>query len=275
MSVSEEEIQRQLDEKNELDKMQLDAALRQSQISQANQQMDMEKQNLAMFQEQISLNKELMNRKHFLRNDVLVEDEKTGKVVWKPNPEKSKIFLTEDGVQYFLRVLSNYSNKNILLGAYTEERVYQKMKNIGRAIVKTIKMKYEEFFTTPNRIECYEILDKRTDDKVDLRYYELIYNGIDESKIDKKEIKKEFIKEMQGKVEKELEIIKKKVLNDNHKNILSLVRETLDFIEGTYSRAIGGQERKTSRQHIHTHENVGGNQQPMRPQKRGLLSWGN
>jgi len=94
---------------------------------------------------------------------------------------------------------------------------------------------------------------------------------------DEDKIEVELLKEMEGRIERELVTIKDQKRKSKLKRFESLTRMVQDTIHSAYQRAWKGQERTTLRQHIHISESRGGGNQYGPPQNNNSrinpLNW--
>jgi hypothetical protein len=242
-----------------------------SEISASQQAIAVQEQERekGMVSEQLDLSDELMVMKHLFQGDVL-KDFDDGRTKWTKPDDPNYIILTEFGVYFFMDFIQNYANKNTLLSCYTQDRIYEKMYDIGQTLNDDIYMEYEYIFKHPTFEECKSVLEKRIDSKVKLRKFALEVVG---KEADEEGIKEKFLEEIEDRIQVEIEQIKEKLMKDKLKRFNVLMRKILDFIESTYNRALAGQERKSLRQHYHVSENINPMPIPQKPSKINPLSW--
>ena len=220
-----------------------------------------------LVKEQLSLAVELTNIENLLKGKVL--DSETEK--WLPAPSSNMIILTDYGVHLIMNTIMFYLNKNTLLSNYDEDTIKQKMEDFATSLTDTIFMEYEKVFQYPTFEECKEVLNERIKRKTELRVFSLELIG---KTADKKTIEKEFLDEIESKVENEINKIKEQIIKNKLKRFELIIREVQDAVHSTYLRAWNGQERRTLRQHIHISETMGNTNQFMtKPpkQSRGLF----
>ena len=226
------------------------------QQAQLQQSMLMQEQEKSMIKEQLDLRDELDHIEHLLKGEFL-QQQKDGSVDWAKPKDKKLVLLSDYGIHLIMNTLNFYINKNTLLSNYDEETILTKMEDFASDLADTIFMEYEKVFEYPTLEECQEILKKRIERKMNLRSYSEELLG---RKVDGKEIEDRIIKELEGKVEKELDKIKEQLIKNKLKRFMILLRTIQDAVHSTYLRAWRGQERTTLRQHIHISETKGGNQ---------------
>jgi len=87
---------------------------------------------------------ELESIERLLRGDIIQKD-KDGNEYWAPNPDKSKRFFNEQGVNDFLRSLIVIVNKNLVLSNYKHEEINERVRQIKHEIRILIYNNYEEY----------------------------------------------------------------------------------------------------------------------------------
>ena len=207
-------------------------------------------QNLV--KEQLSLSDELETIEHLLRGEILKKVD--GVQDWVAPTDPSMVILTEHGVHLIMNTIMFYMNKNTLLSNYTEEIIAQKMEDFSTALADVIFMEYEKVFNYPTFEACKKELNERLERKKELRKFALELVG---KEINEKEIKQEFIAEIEGNIEREISKIKEQIIKNKLKRFEILIRVVQDAVHSTYLRAWNGQERRTLRQHITVTESVG------------------
>lgn len=238
----------------------------------AQQVMDMQNQNqnLNLLKEQLDLAEELDKIDKLLRGQIIKQDEK-GNAYWASPEDDDLIILTEAGINYVNWVIQWYLTKNTLLSNYDVDTINKKMEDLSKTISDNLFMKYNVYFKQPTLEDCKKEIKERIKRKVDLRKFASELAG--ESK-EESEIRKEVIMEMEGRIERELIVIKEQKNKEKLKMYESLIRFIQDTIHSAYLRAYGGQERRTLRQHIHISENVGQPTIQQKPKKLNILNYG-
>lgn len=100
------------------------------------------KQNLVEWE--LDFKPELEDIAHSLRCDVIIIDDE-GNQRWSRNPDETKIFLNELGVNDVLRKIILLVNKNKVLSNYTIDEVRERVNMIGHAIRTLIYNNYERY----------------------------------------------------------------------------------------------------------------------------------
>jgi len=100
------------------------------------------KQNLVEWE--LDFKPELEDISHCLRCDIVVIDNE-GNQYWKQNPDKSKVFLNELGVNDVLRTIIILVNKNKVLSNYTIDEIKQRVQMIGHELRCLIYNNYEQY----------------------------------------------------------------------------------------------------------------------------------
>lgn len=224
----------------------------------------LEEKDESMIHEQLDLEKEKERLDYLIRGYTIKRDKDTGEKYWIKSTNPDMIVLSEYGVQLILDTIEWYLNKNTLLSNYDEDTINAKMEDFASDLNDDIFMSYEKVFRYPTLEECKDEIRKRIKHKIDLREFanELIGKNVSRS-----DIEREILKEMECRIEREMEVIKAQKMKDKLKKFAMLMRKVQDVVHSTYLRAWKGQERTTLRQHIHISENKGG--LPMNQQKGG------
>jgi hypothetical protein len=100
------------------------------------------KMNLVEYE--LDFKPELESIERLLRCDVIMRD-KDGNEFWIPNPDPSKRFFNEQGVNDFLRSLVVIVNKNKVLSTYSPDEVNDRVKQIKHEVRILIYNNYEEY----------------------------------------------------------------------------------------------------------------------------------
>lgn len=227
------------------------------------QQIAVEQEDKSMIGEQLDLEKEKTLIGHLLRGYTKKWDNDKQEEYWELSDNPDMIVLSDYGVQLILDTIGWYLNKNTLLSNYDEETINKKMEDFSNDLNDDIFMSYEKVFKYPTLQECKDEINTRLKHRIDLKKFadELVGKEMSEE-----EIEKELLKEMEGTIERELEIIKAQKMKDKLKKFAMLMRKVQDAVHSTYLRAWKGQERSTLRQHTHISETRG---QPMAIPKQG------
>jgi MFS superfamily sulfate permease-like transporter len=143
-----------------------------------------------------------------------------------------------------------------LLDDNIEEEVIQfKMEDFATTLTDNIFMDYENMFCYPTLNDCKEEIEKRIQSKIDIRVFATkLATGVEGNRI---QARADVIKEMEGRIVHEMEVIKQQKLKSKLKRFESLIRFVQDTVHSAYNRAWKGQERRTLREHIHITESKG------------------
>jgi uncharacterized protein Usg len=252
------------------------AQLQNEQLSMQNNMLAMgqqgkltEEKEPGMIKEQLSLGEELKTIDYLLRSFTLETNEQGSK--WVAPENEDMVILSPYGIHLFRESMAWYLNKNTLLSAYETEEVLDKMRDFATTLNDAIFLEYELIFQMPTLERCVKELKKRIQDKVTVKKFAMELMG---KEIDTKTAVSEVIGEMEGKVEKELLKVRQKLMKNKYKRFTSLLRFVQDTVHSAYNRALGGQERRSLRQHMQITETKGQMAMPTQ-QKGGLFSgWG-
>lgn len=212
--------------------------------------------------EQLDTSRILENMHNLLRGFVLKE-QPNGTKKWVAPANNDLIVLSDYGVNYIMQYLSAYVCENTLLSNYDDKQIDAKMEDVATTFIDDIFMEYDKMFFIPTLDECKEEVKKRIQAKVNIRAFAL---DLMDREVDKEKIEAELLKEMEGRIERELDIIKQQKMKGKLKRFDSLSRMVQDTIHSAYQRAWKGQERSSARSHITVSETKGG---MMAPQSRG------
>ena len=262
MALTKEELEFISQQEASIRELQAKAALGQTQNYQ--EQMYVQHQEKGMVKEQLDLGEEMERIENLLRGKYL----KNGS--WQDPTDDSMVILTEYGLQLIINTVAWYINKNTLLSNYDEDTINFKMKTFCKTLARTIFMEYEKIFKYPSFEDCVKILESRMEYKLKLRKFATEKLG---NQFDEKQTREDIVKEMEGKIEREIEVIKQQNIKAKLKRFLIIVREVQDAVHSTYLRAWNGQERKTLREHIQISEMKGGNQPPVQKSSLNPLNW--
>lgn len=101
-----------------------------------------QKQNLVEWE--LDFKPELEDIERLLRCDILIRD-KEGNEVWITNPDQSKVFLNDLGVQDILRKIRLIVNKNKVLSYYQIDEIKVRVKMIMNELRVLIYNNYEQY----------------------------------------------------------------------------------------------------------------------------------
>lgn len=239
---------------NEIKSAQLQAD--QARFDMARQDISLQNEEKGIVNEQLDVSDILDNMYYLLKGFILKRDDKSGMMSWVPPENNDMIILSDYGVNYVLGAVQWYVNKNTLLSNYEDVIIFQKMEDFATTLSDNIFMDYEHMFCYPTLQDCKEEIERRIKRKVETRKFAKELAGIEVDKDEK--IRDEVIKEMEGRIEKEMVIIAQQKLKSKLKRFESIIRFVQDTVHSAYNRAWNGQERRTLREHIHITESKGG-----------------
>jgi hypothetical protein len=101
-----------------------------------------QRQNL--IEQELNFKDELESIERLLRCDIIKKD-KDGNEYWAPNPDPSKVFFNELGVNDFIRNLVTIINKHKILANYSLEQVNERVRQIKHEIRILIYNNYEMY----------------------------------------------------------------------------------------------------------------------------------
>lgn len=216
----------------------------------------MQEQNQGIVTEQLDVSTILNNMYYLLKGYVLVRNPKTKMMEWEEPKDRDMIILSDYGVNYILGAVQWYVNKNTLLSNYQDDKAIGiKMEDFATTLTDNVFMDYDKMFEYPTLDDCKKEIEKRIQQRVEIRMFagKLVNLNLDESLV-----KEEVLKEMEGRILKEMESIKQQKLKSKLKRFESIIRFVQDTVHSAYNRAWKGQERTTLRQHIQITESKGG-----------------
>jgi len=264
MGNSHKEIEQYLEQQNKsMEAMQMQN--QNAQVQQGQTEMYLQEQERSMVREQLDLSDELIKINYLLRG--YIYDSKQGEWIAPANQEME--VLTEYGVHLIMNTIQWYINKNTLLSNYDEETILTKMEDFATALADSVFMEYEKVFKYPSMKDCEKVLELRIANKVESKQYSLKLMGL---AVNVDEIRMKILKEMEGRIQEELEKIKEQIIKNKLKRYELLTRTVQDTVHSTYLRAWKGQERGTLRKHTHVSETIGGGM-PQNSRGGSPLSW--
>lgn len=216
---------------------------------------------------QLEVNEILEEAYHMLRQDVYTDVE--GKMTWLPIKDKKERSLTDWGVDRIMQVLKSYINKNTLLSNFNEEQINRRMLKFMLAMNGLMLMKYEFLFRQPTFEECKDILKDRLEQQKKLKIFAREIAGVETSSEQEEEIRKGIFKEIEHKIELELEKIKVEKRKQSLREYEMLITQLEQMVESTHNRAFRGEERGSLRRHTSIHEVLGNVSKPQLPKEAG------
>lgn len=226
----------------------------QMKLNQTRQDVMMQDIDRGMISEQLDVSEILNNMYYLLKGWVLVRTP-NGMMGWEAPKDNDMVILSDHGVNYILGAVQWYVNKNTLLSNYEDEQILSKMEDFATTITDNVFMDYEHMFSFPTLEDCKKELESRIRKKIDIKIFAAKLAGITRNE---EEVKKEILKEMEGRIEREMAIISQQKIKSKLKRFESIIRFVQDTVHSAYNRAWNGQERRTLREHIHITESKGG-----------------
>lgn len=101
-----------------------------------------QKQNLVEWQ--LDFRDELQDIDRLIRSKILIVNDK-GKTQWVDNPDKSKVFVNNEGANDIVRVVMLYLNKNTVLSNYREEHINARMHQMATELRSLLYNNYETY----------------------------------------------------------------------------------------------------------------------------------
>ena len=263
-----DEDQRQNEINSIIEQTQLAGAVGQQAQAAASAQYYIQEQEKNLAEEQLDCNKTLNEIYHLLRQDVL-EPSQDGTMGWKDNPNAGDRALTNLGVDRIMQVMRSYVNKETLLSNFDEDQINGRMLEFSYALNANIFMKYELYFRKPTFEECTNLLKSRLDEREKLKRYSRELLGLE---VDKAAIKKEVLREIEDRIEYEINKIRQERIRQNLREYELLFVQLKAIVEATHNRAWKGEERGSLRRHTNISEVIG-NRMPQQKEEGGMFKW--
>jgi len=244
-----------------LDAAKIDAS--KESLFRAQQESFMQPEEKSITREQLDLSEEIARIDYLLKGYSL-EPGTGGKLVWVKPVDKDMVIFSEYGIHLIRNTICWYLNKNLLLSNFDDETIRKKMWDF-------IFMEYEKVFITPTVKECIEVLKDRIGRRTDITCYAREVAGLE---VNREEIMGSKFKELENRIEGELEKIKQQIIKSKLKRYVLIVRTIQDAIHTTFMRAWKGQERATLRQHTHISESRGNGIFQQEQKSGGIWPWG-
>lgn len=208
-----------------------------------------------MFKEQTDFSEIYDMIDNLLEGNILVKDKVTGIRNWEaPKDENMKLF-SDEGMNYIRKRMSWHIHKATVLSNYTEDEIHQIVKDFSISIQDALFMKSRQFFRQPTIDKCIEVLKERIQNKKRIKIFVREMLGLE---VDNKKIDDELLKELEGRLEKEIQEIKVQLIKSREKEFESIIIDLEFLIWSTYNRALGGEERASMRRHQQSLEVKGG-----------------
>jgi hypothetical protein len=235
---------------------------------QAQMQYMMQEQEKTLAEAQLEVESILQEIYHMLRQDVY-KPKPDGSFDWFPIEDSTQRVLTDYGVERIMQVMKSYVNKNTLLSNFDAEMIKKRMLNFSLSLNANIFMKYEIYFREPSLEEVKGLLDERIRNQVKIKKYASELAG---ENFDEEEIKEKVLKNVENRVEYELNKIKEEVRRRNLREYELLFRQLEAIVEATHNRAWRGEERGSLRRHMNVSEILGTPRQTPR-ESGGIFKW--
>ena len=239
-------------------------------LSRQQQETYMQSEEKSMVKEQLDLSEHITRLDYLLKGYSLSPDS-SGNLVWTKPVSEDLVVFSDYGIQMIMNTICFYLNQNTLLSNYKEDEIRRKMFDFTIELIDAIFMNYEKVFKYPTVQECIEVLKERIERKTTIAMYANKLRGID---ADKTEIYKGKVKEIEDRIENEIEKVREQIIKEKLKRFPLLIRVIQDTVHSTYQRAWNGQERNTLRQHTHITESRGLMPQNINNQGGGLWRLG-
>jgi len=225
-----------------------------------NQQMQyqQEEQEKSLADAQLDCEETLTRINHLLKQDVVKVDEETGILTWHPISDPKKRVLTDEGVETIMQFARWYINKETLLSNFDEKMINRRMLEASLTLSATLFLKYEVYFRTPSQEECYCILRKIIDGKIESKEKSC---KLMKKPFDREATEREILKSFEGREEYEIEKIRSEKRKENLREFEKIFRQLIHLIEATHNRAWRGEERGSLRRHFNISEVIGGKPQ--------------
>jgi len=217
----------------------------------------LEEQEKNLAETQLEIESVISKCYHLLKQDVYKPDD-SGNFDWVELSDPKKRALSDWGVDRIMQLINFYVNKNTLLSNFSEEQINRIMLRFMVELNSLFLMKYEFLFRQPTFEECRDILNERLDNQVKLKSFAIEVLGIIP---DKKKIKEDVLKEVEYKIEKEIEKIRNEKRKENLREYGLLIAQLEQIVYSTLNRAWKGEERGSIRRHTNISEIIGGSKQ--------------
>jgi hypothetical protein len=206
---------------------------------------------------------------HLLRQDVL-RTLPDGNQKWEQLTNDEQRTLTDWGVDRIMKMIHFYINKNTLLSNFDEKQIKMLMYRFVGELNDLVLLKYEVLFRRPTLEECQIILNQRLDEKRKLRMFAAEILG---TSLDHKQVQKEILNEMEGRIEQEISKIREQQRKEKIREYGMIMSQLEAMVFATYNRAWRGEERGSIRRHTNISEIIGGRSAMPGGDKGGMLKW--
>lgn len=227
----------------------------------------MQEQEKGLAETQLDVEAIIAEIYHLLKQDKKVMKE--GKISWDDISNESDRVLTEVGVERIMQLVNFYVNKNTLLSNFDTPQIDRIMLRFCTELNDLILLKYQTLFVVPNFEECKKILQERIKEKAKLREFSSEILG---TKINVKNVEEQMFKEIEFKIEKEIEKIKIESRKEKLREYGLMMAQLEVMIYSTLNRAYRGEERGSIRRHTNISEIIGNHPQPQK-NNGGMFGW--
>lgn len=235
---------------------------------QAQQQLMFQEQERGLAEEQLDV-EEIIDRIYNLLLGKELKDNGQGVKEWVVSKTTDMKILSDWGIQRVMQVVRFHINKNTLLSNFDEGQINNLMYRFTTEMNDLVLLKYEILFRETTVEECKEIVRKKLAEKQKIGEFAFEVLG---QTADKEMIEQKLLNEIEGKIEKEIEKIKREKLKERIKEYGLLLWEIEQSVYSTLNRAQGGKERETLRRHANFTE-VRALQPESMQKKGGMFSW--
>lgn len=201
---------------------------------------------------QLDVNQIINEVYHLLKQDIFIIE--NGMPGWKELESVQDRILTDKGVERIMQVVKFYVNKNTLLSNFNDVQINTLMLRFVTELNDLILLKYQYIFREPTFEECKGILNSRIDEKAKLKVYAAEIVG---KTLEKEDVKKEMLEEIEFKIEKEIEKIKQESRKEKLRDYGLMMAQLETMIFSTLNRAWKGEERGSIRRHTNISEVIG------------------
>lgn len=240
-----------------------------SQNQQLQQQMMFQEQERGLAEEQLDVD-EIIDHIYNLLQGKELKDSGDGTKKWMDTNNSDMVILSEWGIQRIMQSVRFHINKNTLLSNFDHTQINNLMYHFTTELNDLVLLKYEKLFKEMTFDECREVLEKKLLEKSKLREFAISILGRTPDKV---QIKKDLLKEMEGRIEYEINKIKAEALKLRIKEYGLLVWEIEQTLYSTLNRALGGKERETLRRHAQFTEVRALQPEISGSKKGGLFGW--
>lgn len=231
-------------------------------------QYEMEEKDKNLAEAQLDVEETLTKIYHLLKQDALKINE-DGVMAWVSLEDLKKRVLTDEGVDKIMQIMQSYINKETLLSNFDEATIKRRMLKFSLAFSALLFLKYELYFRSPSQEECYDILTKRVEDKIEKKRMSC---RLMDKEFNEKEVKCKILEELKGREEYELGKIKQEQVKINLREFEMIFTQLEALIEATHNRAWKGEERGSLRRHFNISEVIGGSSAPqIKKRKWGMF----